>query len=211
MWCKKCSQYSVNTKWNINREYMNKKTQAMEKGIQRFKIDSIRYHALSDSHRGAKSNEKQSNNLMNMWASMIEKSHSELKRLISIVIFLCQEKLAYSKYPSLCKLTKSFGVKLTDEDLYISRYGCLEIIKAISECIWKRQVFKVKQARHFSLIIDESSDLVSQKELIIYVKYFDIGSSKVVTQFLKLIKLESFTAFGIVKEIQSKKILLMFL
>ena len=57
------------------------------------------------------------------------------------------------------------NLKLTDEDLYISRYDFLEMIKSMSEFVSKEQIKRVKRSKYFSLIFDKSTDTYSKKEL----------------------------------------------
>ena len=86
------------------------------------------------------------------------------------------------------------NLKSTDDDLYFSRYGFLEIIKSMSEYIVKEQIKRVKESKFFSLIFDESTDMTSHKDLIIYIKYFDHSEFKIRTEFFKLIPLQNFSA-----------------
>ena len=202
MWCQWCSAHNANTKWNLNREYNSKASQKKVRGIQRFKIDSIRDHALSDVHKGSMEKKLQLQTMTKQVNNIFEKSYNDFKKLVSIVLFFCKEKLASAKYPAFCRFIKDLGIKLTDDNLYHSRYGFMEIVKSANEIIWNKQVEKIKEAKFFSVIIDESTDICSQKELIVYVKYFDNKAHKVQTQFLKLIKLQSSTASAITKEIQ---------
>ena len=64
---------------------------------------------------------------------MFHAAYGEMKNPILIIQFICREKIAYSKFPKLCHLVKSLGLKLTYQKLFISRYGALEIIKALNE------------------------------------------------------------------------------
>lgn len=203
MWCKLCTKSNKTTKWNFNKERINKKLKTRTRGISRFKIDSIRDHALSTHHREAISDHIQSVSLTNQLANMFDKATSEIKRLISIVIFMSKETIANVKYQSLCAFIKSFGIKLTDGDLYISSYAYLEILKTLSEVILKEQIERLKETTHYSIIIDESTDITHQKELIVYVKYLNMKTCKIKTEFLKLMKLTDFTAPSIVHELRS--------
>ena len=86
---------------------------------------------------------------------------------------MTQQRVASSKFPVLCYFLKDLNIGLTENNLYQTRYGNVEILKIINEVILKEQVKKIKNIRHYSIIIDESTDITSQKELMIFIKYSD--------------------------------------
>ena len=57
----------------------------------------------------------------------------------------------------------------------------------------KEQIKRIKYSKYYNLVIDESTDIANQKELMIYIKYFDDQDSERKIKFLKLVKLENFT------------------
>ena len=79
---------------------------------------------------------------------------------MKIALFMIEEKLAIRKFPSLCSFIKSLGLKLTDKDLYMTRYGYLELIKCFDSVIKKEQIKRIQNSNFFSIVIDESTDIV---------------------------------------------------
>ena len=96
------------------------------RGVKRFKVDGIKNHALSIHHQNALNLSVQTKNLKMIIDMMYDKFHHEIKKLISIALFVATENLAITKFPKLCQLLKSLNLKLTDQDLYLTRYGFLE-------------------------------------------------------------------------------------
>jgi len=148
MWCRICTSHNTNTKWNLIKEYWDKAKKTKDRGISRFRIDSIKNHALSSQHREAIQRKLQSQNLKSGFTNMFTQASQEWRRLLHFVLFMTQENLVYAKYPDFCSFVKQLGVKLTDEQLYNSRYAYLEILQALSEYIWSQQIEKIKQAKY---------------------------------------------------------------
>jgi hypothetical protein len=94
MWCKVCTNHAQENKWNINKEYLDKKSGKKMRGIKRFKVDGIRSHALSTQHEIALNMSVQSKNLISLFETMYDKAHHEIKKLLSIALFVATENLA---------------------------------------------------------------------------------------------------------------------
>ena len=192
MWRHYCSCYDLATKWNINRKYRNKNLNKFTNGVKRFKSDGITIHSLSDNHREAIDRHISSKTLIKKVSNMFDKALNDFKRIINIVLFITKQRIAMSKFPTFCEFLKEMNVILTNNNLYQTRYGYVEILKTISEVILKEQIKRIKNSKQYSIIIDESTDMSSQKELLIYIKYYDDIESQIKTEFLKLIKLAEF-------------------
>ena len=85
----------------------------------------------------------------------------------------------------------------TEKDLYLIRYGYLVILKCFDHVIRKQQMQRIQNSNFYSLIIDESTDFVFQKEMIIYIRYYDQVVYEIKTESFGLIKFENFTSKGI--------------
>ena len=70
----------------------------------------------------------------------------------------------------------------------------MEILKALNDVISAEQIKRIKDSELYSIIVDESTDINTIKEMMIYIKYYDGKEFKIKTEFFKLISLESFTA-----------------
>ena len=197
MWCKLCSKYDKQTKWNINKDYFDKKTQKKCKGISRFKLDGIRDHMSSEKHKNAENLELDAKRLTKQFHTLFDKARNEIKKIMSIALYVTTEKLSTLKYVSLCEFVKSLNVSLTSNELYCSRYGYIEIIKVFNEVIIKEQTKLIQKSGSFSLIVDESTDICGTKDLMIYTKYFNEHKAQMVTEFLKIVKLNDFSGKAI--------------
>ena len=203
MYCDKCTKFNAKTKWNRNEQYLDKKGNKIN-GIIRFKIDGIKDHSMSEKHRDSLQKEHQSKTLVKVVVNMFQNAYQDIIRLMKLTLFITQEKIAINKFPKFCHFIKDLGFKLTNSDLYMSRYGYLEILKCFDHNIKKQQLKRIQNSNFYSIVIDESTDLVFSKELIIYIKYYDDKLSEIRTEFLCLIKLDNFTGRGIFDILISK-------
>jgi len=211
MYCEYCTNHDAKTKWNFNKKYKNKKTNALEGGIRRFRIDGIRQHTLSDIHKTSIGSFHLSKNLSSGMANLFNKAYDDYKRIFKAARFITEQRLPCSKFVDLCEFLRSYrsyGIKLTNNDLYVTSYGYYEILKTFSETTLKNIANKIKKNKFYSIIVDESTDISQSKELIVYVKYFDDQTNEIYTQFLTLIRLNDFSALEMKVKIKGTKFIL---
>jgi len=115
-----------------------------------------------------------------------------------------KRKVTGAKFPSFC--LKELNVKLTDGDLYCTRYSYVEILKVMGESIHMDQIDEIKDSKWFSIVIDESTDQGKVKDEMIYEKHLNRRTGKIITRFLKLLTLTDFTAKGITELTTSKSL-----
>ncbi|CAH2108899.1 unnamed protein product [Euphydryas editha] len=83
------------------------------------------------------------------------------------------------------------------------RTKCTEVIKNILAPHFTEKLIKDIGEQKYSLIIDESTDISTSKQLGIVIRYFSRKLKKVVSLFLALEQLETSDAIGIVKALLS--------
>ena len=94
--------------------------------------------------------------------------------------WLCKEEVAHTtKFESLLSLASNLGVEYLSgaqrgrNAQYTSRDFLQDALQSISDTISRKVLSDVKQSPHFSLMIDETTDVAVLKELIVYAKYLD--------------------------------------
>nr|XP_023650930.1 uncharacterized protein LOC111835164 [Paramormyrops kingsleyae] len=84
-----------------------------------------------------------------------------------------------------------------DKDIKMHRTKCTALINhAIAPCMFKDLQRDIGGAE-YSLVIDESTDISSVKQLCVVIRYFSMTLNKIVSTFLGLINLEGETAEAI--------------
>jgi hypothetical protein len=89
--------------------------------------------------------------------------------------------------------TALLGVPLPTN--HLSRAAGCEIMDIIGEHFRDQIISDLKKCRYFSIMLDESTDNTTTKQLIIYVKYLLDGI--LFTKFLGIIPLKNFTSIGL--------------
>jgi len=142
LFCEICTKYGTITKWNFNLQHEDKKTKKMVRGIQRFKIDGIKAHALNDKHRDAVSKAFSSKNLIKTISNLFDKARNDYLRIMKAALFITKNHLSCSNFVEVCALLQSYGIKLTEKELYLTKYGYYEMLKTFSEVISKHLIEK---------------------------------------------------------------------
>lgn len=112
------------------------------------------------------------------------------------------EHSAVSNIDHLTDLVKSaFSDSQATDDLKMHRTKCSEVIKNVLAPHFIEELIKDIGQQRFSLIIDESTDISTNKQLGIVIRYFSPKLKKVVSCFLALEPLKSGDAAGIVESL----------
>ncbi|KAK6186625.1 hypothetical protein SNE40_005914 [Patella caerulea] len=118
--------------------------------------------------------------------------------IINNVYYLCKENVAIDKYESLNELTEINGSPMTTK-LYRSSHTASEFISIISSDIEENILADIQQSPALGIMLDESTDLSSEKHLIVYINYIKDGMCK--TAFTKLIEVHCATTDSLTKNI----------
>ena len=119
---------------NRNEQYLDEKGNNIN-GITRFKIYGINDHSMSEKHRDSLQKQHQSKTLVKVLVNMFQNAYQDIIRLMKLILFITQEKIAIKKLPKFYHFIKDLRLKLTNNYLYMSRYGYLEILKCFDHNI----------------------------------------------------------------------------
>lgn len=74
------------------------------------------------------------------------------------------------------------------QSMFMKRSKCTEVVKVIGKCAIDETLQKLK-TNHFSVIIDETTDVSTQKSCAVLVKYFDSEACTIKTSVIDLMDL----------------------
>ncbi|XP_072438906.1 zinc finger protein 862-like isoform X2 [Chiloscyllium punctatum] len=96
-------------------------------------------------------------------------SKEDVVHLLRNVLWLIKEQLPISKAKSLHRLIESHGVSLGRR--HRSKNYSWQFVAALNEPVEAENLIALKQARVHSLVVDESSDITTEKHLMMYTKF----------------------------------------
>ena len=92
--------------------------------------------------------------------------------------------------------------KISGKEMKIHRTKCGAIIKNLLAPMFCDSLLRDVRNSHYSLIIDESTDVGTQKQLCVIVRYYSKKLGRITTTFLGIVILKKTTAEGIFQTIQ---------
>ncbi|KAK6179566.1 hypothetical protein SNE40_011894 [Patella caerulea] len=125
----------------------------------------------------------------------ISKSKEAVFSAMKNVLFMAQHDLPNSILQDLNNLCIEQGashlqsLNVDQHTSYTHNDSVLEFQQAMADAVLDDLVEKVKESDYFSLLIDESTDVAVDQNLIIYVRYLFKGNTK--TDFLSIRKLST--------------------
>ncbi|XP_051798030.1 uncharacterized protein LOC127531856 [Acanthochromis polyacanthus] len=100
-------------------------------------------------------------------------------------------------------LSELVGSTSTEKELKIHRTKCTALINnVIAPCMFRDLMSDIGDAQ-YSLVIDESTDITSVKQLCVVIRYFSVKRNKIVSTFLGMINLDGETAEAIASTLTS--------
>ena len=177
-----------------------KKNNFVYPGASNFRKSSLVDHASSNDHvQALKSDEAaKDNKLKTMVEKVYEKTDDAMTTLFRNAYYIAKENLPIDKYQSLNELSKMNGAPITST-MYQEDTACSEFIKIISSQIEQTVLQDVKDSPAFSIMIDESTDLSTQKHLILYLSY--LKDAKLTITYSKLINLTACDSVAITSQL----------
>ncbi|VDI74940.1 Hypothetical predicted protein [Mytilus galloprovincialis] len=176
------------------------KNNFVKPGSTNFRKSAVVEHANSNDHVQALKLEtaSKSNPIVSVFEKVHEKTDNAMCTLFRNAYFIAKENLPMDKFQSLNDLNKSNGAVITSK-LYQENNACSEFIQIISDSIEQEVMSDVKLSPAGGIMIDESTDLATQKHLILYLSYLKAGELKI--SYTKLLNLSSGTAVSITAHI----------
>lgn len=159
------------------------------KGSKRFKIDGLRNHASSKKHINSIKTMKNNSSLLTLFQKSFLLAQKEFERYFRLIHFIAKENLAIVKYPQLIRLMKDMGFNFPS-NTYQTPYAFKEMLLTMSDQCFKILIERVKNSPYFSILVDESTDIETNKSFIIYIRYYDQKTFRVETVFFRLFDIE---------------------
>ena len=112
--------------------------------------------------------------------------------LFAAAYHVAKNDLSYSSFPAILELLMFAGCSSIPLDTYHNDKACAMFVNYMNETLFRSQLDRVKKSPFFSLMLDESTDIGNNQNLIIYVSFLEIYEP--ITMFLGLLELTSGTA-----------------
>ncbi|XP_071116792.1 zinc finger protein 862-like [Haliotis cracherodii] len=166
------------------------------KGSQNFRKTALTDHAGSKDHNVALLSEAKSADepLQALFDKSTEEADEAVITLLRNVYFVASENLPLQKFESLNNLAELHGAKITSK-LYREDTAASEFITIISDLIEEGLLAEIRASPAIAFIIDESTDLSSEKHLILYICYLKDGVLSI--KFVKLLRVHAADAQSI--------------
>jgi hypothetical protein len=173
----------------------------VNRGAKKLHIDNLREHSESEKHHANLKffiNKERSLRITRYFPPITDEI---LYKLLELAHLVSTQDLPISFFSALCEKNKKLGMDLGS--LYQNDDGFLELLRALSWSIEDTIVNSVVDSMWYGLLIDESTDISLDKNLIVYVRYYDDQSLTFCTKYLKLIALNSSDASSIFESLIS--------
>ena len=163
---------------------------AYTEGTTNFKKTNILRHSQTRDHKSC----LEAEGCRSLTAITAEAHGQKMKAIVSAmrnVYWLAKEEVATLKYESLNKLLQLQDcsdiahLSCKRNAQYTSYHIAEEMQEAISSCLFKELIDSMANANFFGILIDESTDISTSKNLIMYVRI--AGDRGVSTHYLKMI------------------------
>ncbi|KAK3099721.1 hypothetical protein FSP39_008564 [Pinctada imbricata] len=180
MFCKLCEKSGRNNIWTTS-------------GCDRFKADAISKHAKTDDHLFATGAQKSSGDLDKSAAIAAEHERTAVEGLMMNIYYLAKRNKASSAIADLNKLllhhnlTKFNSIQKGSKLMYEHHESVREMQNAMAKVVQDDLLDDIKNSAVYSIMADESTDVSTEKTLMLYVRYIKNGAPKV--SFLEVVEL----------------------
>ncbi|MCO5565151.1 hypothetical protein L7F22_018824 [Adiantum nelumboides] len=121
-----------------------------------------------------------------------DKADRASRILFSAAYQVAKHDMSFCTFEHNLELLQVSNCDCVPLEMYRNDKACAMFVQYISESILKSQIAKIKLSPFFSLMLDESTDIGSKQNLIVYVSFLD--NHEPMTMFLGLIELENSTS-----------------
>ncbi|CAI7834355.1 unnamed protein product [Closterium sp. NIES-53] len=166
-------------------------------GARDLQIGSIRTHSATRAHKQAVDNrekseaEKAKQATLTRW-QITDSSTRHIIRLLHIALFVCTADAPIAMFVPLCCFLAKDGLPYLPPSggygSYYNDYGFKENLRTLSTYLQETQRLHLLESPWIGISLDESTDRVHGKHLILYTTFFKRTS--VVTEFLTLITVD---------------------
>ena len=100
---------------------------------------------------------------------------------------------AISNVDHLGEIISLYGKGSTLENLHLHRTKCSQIIKNVLSASLEEEIVNDLEGKKFSVLIDESTDVSSDKHLCVCIRHFSLQEKKIIDEYLGIIPVISTT------------------
>ena len=157
-----------------------------------WKRDQLTQHANGDKHKQAHQQIAEdvaaANALRSSRIKQLDSMRAGLKIVMRCVYWLCCENIAMLKLRSLVNLMRSMPESPQSHmsDNYLNAGKCREFVMSLSAVV-KGKVWKdILASDYVSVLIDESTDISTSENMILYIIYIDKKNKRAKTTFVGL-------------------------
>ena len=146
-------------------------------GSINIKISALQDHAKSNEHR--KLSWAKHGGQKSLQKAIVAANHNCDEVLISlfrVAYFMEKECVPFHKFPSLCNLLVSCNAPMTSK-LYHDEKACGKMVFDLSGVIQRKVLEKVRDSTFFGLMIDKSTDISIQGDLVVFVTFLKANLS----------------------------------
>lgn len=184
MLCKLCRKYD---KRPFDKPVWN------EEPCKRIRLESVRKHETSYSHRDSVALEALSNEAASpLEALQAPVSRGAMQKAFASLYYLCKRRIAHTtNYEPLLDLLTFLGLNVKDQmaagknATYCSQRAIKEMVTCLSSVIEDKILRELKQSEHYALMFDETTDCTTVEQLVIHCRYIFDGTLQV--KFLAMI------------------------
>ncbi|CAN7951098.1 unnamed protein product [Ixodes pacificus] len=105
--------------------------------------------------------------------------------------FFAAHNVAFETVDHLIPLLKDISESKILDKVTLGRKKCTNIVKNILARVETEELAQTLRETTFSILIDESTDVSSQKQLCVLARYVDPSSGKVKTELLELVQINA--------------------
>ena len=154
-------------------------------GSVNVKISAFQDHARSEEHKRLS---WAFHNGCKKMAEVIKKAtvtcDEALLALFRAAHYMGTSFIPFARYPDLCRLLVSVKACIT-ETMYHDEKSCSDFVFCISFVIQKKKLHRIRDAKYFGLMIDESTDISVTGHLVVFATFVEDGD--IVCVFLGLL------------------------
>ena len=150
---------------------------------QAWQHSQLTQHCKGSKHKDAAANIKvnrdAANKIKASRSAALQALHASLVVIVTIVFWLCLESVAMIKLASLYMIIKALPV-VSDSfkaipDNYVNAARCREFVLALSHTLQGKLWKDIKASPFVSVLIDESTDISTSENMIVYFLYLKAG------------------------------------
>lgn len=194
--CTYCKQEKIDSIWSVGKPFTS------------WRIDPLKYHDTKDKDhlKAVAAMKNRPQNMIKKAATVAYKRGGEsIIKIMRNVIYVLQNGLPISFCTKLHEAIYFFGELIDQPNIlpksHGSNFSTYQFIFAMDEAVLEEDVLHLKESNGFTLHVDESTDIVEQKHLMMYITIWNREKSAPETRFLTVVEVKEADSKSILKKI----------